>query len=277
MPEPNILNPIITGSLKAWRQSWDIQYDPNTGQLYLETYDAFLPDNITGIFNQCVSQGIAANLTFANGRYRLSIHDTTNQANIDTWQLQQNEQAIAAQRNPRHAAGGAYAILTADMDEISATINRGSVEEFKALKQKFDTANKPEASRLLERLNRGETHFAKSGYVLRHTTNVAARSTYNVADNWVDRIYTTNQLIRECRDTGLWTYPIPSRLQTKLLAVASAVSVVPVNYWKGWIKKGSTESSAANFRVDITTEYHFDVWSLDEYASVPTDQIPDSL
>jgi hypothetical protein len=107
-------------------------------------------------------------------------------------------------------------------------------------------------------------------YVLRHTSNTNAQSTYNVADNNVNQIYTTAQLLSEVQSGFLWTYPIPSRLVTKILniPVQYAETNEAAYYLWGWKKSASREQINAQFRVDIVTEYVLALWSTIRYAPI---------
>ena len=123
------------------------------------------------------------------------------------------------------------------------------------------------ATAMLARIVRGEDHYAMSSYVLRHTTNVGARSTWNVSDSNVDRIYTKDKLLTECQSTALWTNPLPTRLATKIEALDTNRPSDKTDYLWGWLKRGSTESTEANNRIGVTTEYWLDQWSQHEYAT----------
>ncbi len=126
--------------------------------------------------------------------------------------------------------------------------------------------NKTILGRFLGLNFRGSTDYQRQQYVLRHTTNVSNRWQTNVSDFNVDYIYSTGSLLSECQNTGLWILPLPARLAFK-------IGQIPVpqfrdNYFWGWKKGASTETTAANNRIDISTEFVLEQWSVDYYPNI---------
>jgi hypothetical protein len=111
----------------------------------------------------------------------------------------------------------------------------------------------PQSGYLFELLARGATHYSLGQYVLRHSTNVSNQYAANIADVNVERCYTQAQLEAEITNAGLWTFPCPGRLIYKLRAIP--VPTAQAHYQWGWRKLPSPETTTANNRDEIATEY----------------------
>ena len=120
---------------------------------------------------------------------------------------------------------------------------------------------------LYQKLIHGVTEYPVGQYALKHTTNVSANSTGNRSDVNVERIYSTKALIDEITDYTLWVRPCPSRLVTKISGLAVQITNHDDYIW-GWRKLPSTETTSANNRIDISTEYWLGSWSGDIYGSL---------
>ncbi len=104
----------------------------------------------------------------------------------------------------------------------------------------------------------GVTNFLRGKYRLRHTSNIPARWNVSVADFNVEKIYTISQLIAECTGGG-FIYPLPNYLSYKILHfVPDAVAAWTPYYVWGALKEKSDAQTAANNRVEITTEFLID-------------------
>ena len=124
----------------------------------------------------------------------------------------------------------------------------------------------PQAGYLAELLLAGTTHYAFGQWVLRHTTNVSNAFAANIADLNVERCYTTFQLLTEVQNPSLWTFPMPARMAYKLNAIAAPAS--QADYQWGWRKLASPETTSANNRLEITTEYWLAQWHMFLYPPV---------
>jgi len=262
-------NPRIQGTLLAQRQSREWKYDPTSGEIYAESWAGFGAAAMANLLAENRSNGIATEISESNGKYVLNQTDTSSSYTEDSWQIQQNELSIPVLKNPRHEPdNGAYKLLAKHIEVIGAyQRNEKTFDEATTLLATYPgTPELDNANALLLRIHRGEDHFARSGYVLRHTTNVGQDTTFNVADEHVDNIYSFAMLIAECTNATLWVSPLPTRLVTKINYLWTNRPTDLTGYLYGWLKRGSTESTAANNRIDITTEYWLNQWSTEEYA-----------
>lgn len=116
-------------------------------------------------------------------------------------------------------------------------------------------------------LQKGQDSYAVGQYVLRHTSNASAGSTYNISDVNVERLYTTSQLLTEISNGTLWLNPCPQRLRVKIGAIPSrAAQGSEANYYLwSWRKLPSTETLTINNRIEINTEYVLYLWSTLRY------------
>ena len=113
-----------------------------------------------------------------------------------------------------------------------------------------------------------QDHYQTSQYALRHTTSAPNGWALNVADQNVNCIYTTSQLLAECENTALWNFILPGRLDYKLSAASSAFSAVTptrANFQIGWLKSASAEAAVGRSRIEIQTGFVLDQWSTDVY------------
>lgn len=123
--------------------------------------------------------------------------------------------------------------------------------------------------RLAQMMISGQDSYQSSQYAIRHTTNAPGGWGLNRADVAVNKIYSQAQFLSEVTDSSLWYFPMPGRLQYKLAAAYTAFAALApslTGYAVGWLKGPSAESSAANGRVEIQTNYVLDQWSTDIYA-----------
>ncbi len=270
--------PRLSGSTGVHRQSKTWKYDPQSGVTYCENWASFSERAAWALRNAFCQAGVSNDFDIEHGKYILRTQDTRGQYFLDTWQLQQNELQVSSLKNPRHfkhptdsRLDGAVPISDNALEDIAAMMNGTGAGTLDQLKEALAAAGETAALRLLERMQRGETHFARSGCVLRHTTNCPAEAQgWNVADTWVDCIYSFDELLAECSDASLWVKPIPTRLAVKLNTLSADLGPAATNYQWGWLKRASTESTAADNRVDISTEYWLDEWSLDVYRQCTT-------
>lgn len=114
---------------------------------------------------------------------------------------------------------------------------------------------------------RGADTFVRGKYVLRHTTNAPNTYSANVADYNVEKIYSIAQLLSECQDASLWIFPLPGYLSYKISTYPQP-SNLPTNYQWGALKLRSSATTAANNRIEISTEYLIDAWPIHTYGTI---------
>ena len=126
----------------------------------------------------------------------------------------------------------------------------------------------------------GVTNFISGRYTLRHTTNAPNQFRqptgilipsgpygWNVADFNVERVYTISQLLSEVQNCNLWILPLPQYLAYKI-ANYYVPNLNGSNYMWGALKQRSNAVTAANNRVDITTEYIIDQINTNLYPTI---------
>ncbi len=187
---------------------------------------------------------------------------------IDTWEIGVNKNIVSSLRNPRNITN----IPAGYLELIGRAIKDGSTIEAARTALEADTGDTYAAGiddnayavRLYQRMMKGDDSFNFYSYVLRHTTNVSNRYSVNVSDENVNCYYSTAGLLSETQ-SGVWVYPLPGRLRYKILNIPVPHDI-PSNYFWGWLKSSSPESTTANNRVNIVTEYELGLISTDEYA-----------
>lgn len=112
---------------------------------------------------------------------------------------------------------------------------------------------------------RGRTNFLRGKYVLRHTTMAPSNYASNVADFNVEKIYSIAGLLSEAQNGGLWILPLPGYLAYKILAYPIPVTMPP-NYMWGALKTRSSAVTAAQGRIEISTEYLIDACPIHTYG-----------
>lgn len=250
---------IVKGSLRPFLRRTTYDYDPTRGYLVREEFEGASQALMLVYQRDCVRAGIACRLVFERDMATLELEDSTQQYTLDNWQILANEESRDGLSHPTVlslATDEQIALIrghleandspdTAFADPDLAGLAGGPVQRFYALQQ------------------RGSENYRRSHYVIRHTTNAPNRWAVNVADVNVGMIYTPAQLFTEVQDPFLWIYPMPARLVFKLASIPAPT--FQANYLWGWLKGAATETTAANNRIDIVTEYVLEQWSTDYY------------
>lgn len=264
------MSPTLRGTLLPQLQNEGWDFDPAHGFVYDSNWRGMSRVQMLAKQQDYVRNGIACRLEYNQGdTATLIIHDSTQQYTIDTWQILGNEISLDLLSSPaliNYIAGvGGTAIVGTIIGVMRENLSND-----------FDPAvlfgmggelmgwENTIVERTYKRKLFGQTDYDRARYVLRHTTNVSNRWDVNVADNGVDSIYTPSQLISEVTNPFFWAYPLPGRLQYKISNIPAPTA--QTGYLWGWLKFGSTETTAANNRIDIATEYTLEQWSTDDYA-----------
>ena len=230
-------------------------YDPLRGLVEVEDVES-AGDNLSGVAQSAIDAQQPFEFSHQASRARLSITQTTTfggtEVTSDNWQLVGNEITEDIRRHPNIAALGDTAIKEVYDTFDSYQRNDGS----------FTNGLTPgsTAMALFDLLKRGTTSYVIGQYVLRHTTNVGNGYSANISDSNVERVYTTAQLVAEISDADLWRFPCPGRLVYKIQNIQPQFTTDSELLW-GWRKLPSTETTAANNRVDISTEYVLYGWA----------------
>lgn len=268
------MSQIFRGTFNPQQQRYQITYSPTSGYIREWDYKGFSEALMSSLMSTYTAQGAEAILTGEHGIYTLHVRDGTGAVTLDTWQIAQQDERPSSLQNPRvrsliAAVPGNADTITEDIAKVlngdTVTID-GTSYDYTALKTYFTTSptiNEP-AARLMERMKKGSTEFTRSTYILRHTTNASQAYLSNVADFNVDKIYTTAQLLTETLNGTYWLLPLPGEIE---YAIRNTI-VFPytrANYMNGWLKRGPSRVTAANFRIEISTEYWAGQISTDEY------------
>lgn len=249
--------------LQAFVRKWS----PTNGYTEEATYRGFDTERMRQLSSYMSRNGFEYEWITEHGMHVLHAVDTSGANTIDTWEIAINKLQPSTFKNPLNLAN----VSSANLKDIRAMDQRDEGFSYDQTVAKIIARNdstKNAALRMAQRVNEGSDSYTYSGYVLRHTTNVSNRYRRNVSDVGVDRLYTKAALLSETTNTRFWVYPLPGRLQWKTSAIHDQFSSIYTSrdgYVWSWLKSGSTETTAANNRVNITTEYEFGNWSTDEY------------
>jgi hypothetical protein len=250
----------VNGRLGPVAKAPKIEFDPQRGQVIVQEF-------------QCAGAGLAGHAQiFAQLRipysWDLSPHVSKLVARasgaaagipeitVDTWQILCNELQkdileCSAALTVEAAYPGTLGYIRRDIDLYNQGKNPANPRPA--------AGAQPTYNALLDLMKRGTTHFGVSQYVLKHTTTVSNYYSKNVADTNIGKVYTTAQLLTETTSAAAWAYPLPARLKYKIQNLEAPP--VQTNYLWGWRKLGSTESTAAHSRIEISTEYWLEQWS----------------
>jgi len=256
------MRPIVNGTRNPFRTSNKTSYDPNRGLIRTEEWES-AGDGLNGMAKSCIANRTQFDLTASARSSKITL--TSSAASgagvdipVDTWQILANETQKDVREHqfvldlPASGPGS--------MNEVNLL-----VEAFNAGEDVSGTPLSGRALVLFNLLTRGITSYALGQYVLRHTTNVSNRYSSNISDAFVEHIYNTTQLITEISNTSAWVFPCPGRLIYKINQIPQIVNNGSDFTW-GWRKLPSTESTAPNNRIDITTEYWLASWSNTLYS-----------
>jgi hypothetical protein len=248
--------PRVNGSLLPVRTRIQRSYDPNKGMVIRQEFES-AGDNLGGIANQCIENGISFDETSSGRRSRISFESSGNTGggrdiNTDTWQLMANELSDDVINHPRARA-------------LPAVPDTNSLKNVLAQVKKFQENGTVatltgDALLLYDLLTHGKDKYPVGQYVLMHTTNVAGSYAANISDLNVESTYSTAALVTEISDTSLWSNPCPARLIYKIQNIEAQIESDTYTLW-GWRKLPSKEIMTANNRIEISTEYWLGAWS----------------
>lgn len=260
---------IKTGNVFPQGQRITYKSDPSRGFSTIADFKGFSQTQLLAQYNQYVANGIACELTLYEDIGTLHVDDSTQEYTIDSWQILGNEESKDGFSHPSFLAalegstGDKFVtsgVALAQMQTfLSNDASTDDVDDYLFV-HGYSGANSDIIGQFYTLKLQGATDYRQGNYVLRHTTNVSNRWQANISDFGIDEIYTPAQLLSEVSDSGLWIFPLPGRLQYKLAAIPP-LGPQDAYLW-GWLKSASTETNAANNRIDITTEYTSELWSL---------------
>ena len=222
--------------------------------------------------NNYFRAGVDYSLSVSHGIWMLVATDSTGSFSIDVWEIGVNKLSLHISRHPIVLAildnsGDRQAVARGIKQALESTDAYADIADLDPV----DPADEATLFAFLDAARTGEDSFYQSSYVLRHTTNVSNRFDTNVSDLSVDTIYSIAGLLSETQNPGFWAYPMPSRLGYKLRNIVDSFQFrypATLNHVWGFLKYGSAESTAANNRINIVTEYEFGLISTLFYAGI---------
>jgi len=258
----------IKGSLIPFLQSQSWDFDPQRGYIHRMEFRGASQDQMLFLQQDFVKNGISCRLVYQQGdTATLEVDDSTQANLIDVWELVGNEESRDGLSHPTVLGIIPLSITEATIGQMRSDLeaNETTASVYNALLAASYPADLAATlARFYSLQQRGSGEYRRQQYVLRHTTNTPNRWNSNVSDVGVDAIYTTAQLISEISNGALWVFPCPGRLQYKISNIP--VPSAQAGYLWGWLKGASTETTGANNRVNICTEYSLEQWSTDYYV-----------
>jgi hypothetical protein len=262
---------IWRGNSSPWLQSFSGKYSPTTGWSFNQKFAGLSYGQMQNLAYLYSQSGCSYTLTYDQGKATLETEDNRGNVTIDTWEIGINRTNRGVLQNPLNYAGvlaensGDVTATQADFDTIASFV-RGEITRDVA---DSGTGNVPGdyIDRLLNRIQNGQDSYLFDQYCLRHTTNASNRGFYNVADTNVNYIYTYANFLNEITNSGYWIFPCPNEILGALSVIFSDLELPLANFMKGALKGGTPRGTAANNRINLTTEYAIDVWTTDEYLT----------
>lgn len=255
-PKPQ---PIINGTTNPILTATHETYDPQHGIVRTEEWES-AGDNLDGTAKTFRDARIGYQYTYNGRRSKLTTNATSakqeefNQITTDTWQLLATEVARDIKHHPK-----VQQFTKAQLQDVLQ-----AVEDFQSGGEPDISGFSEDQTRVYTHIVFGFTSYIATEYVMRHTTSVANVFEENVADEGVGSVYSFANLESEITNQQLWTFPCPPRLLQKMDELENAFLAgesIPEGFTMGWRKTASTETTAANSRIDISTEYQLGLWS----------------
>lgn len=278
------------------------RWSPTNGWTFDQEFRGLNFFNAQGLANVYGAAGIEYELTLQNGLVSLKTTDTTGNITIDVWEVSANRVTTNWLKNPQllnllYIVAAAYtsnmnqAVLDWNVARFCGKMAAGiqnNTSPFDLVKPAtvadatgvFSSQNFFDGSfsfgsidpsiylpifRFYQRALAGQDVFFSDDYTLRHTTSASNRGYFNVADTNVNSIYTQSQLYSEITNSGFWIFSCPPEILGDLNTIFDGLPATPANYVPGALKGGSSRGTAANNRVNITTEYMISNISPDVY------------
>lgn len=281
--------PIIKGTGAAIEKPYEVLFDPQRGKSVRRKYtqaggnDALVPiereAQLAGYSTRMLVSPVLSELEIISpeipdGLGNSGLGGTELDVVTDTWQLIGNEASRSRFQNPLLQAALTYN----DRAVIARAVRTGKKLVDAAADATEDglgtlvVPTDPEALQFYNQCQspRNETDFTTFETVLSHTVTVGANSTWSVANNNVEKLFTTSQLLSEASSSALWVKPIPDLLYNSISALPNRdLDHEDPEYslygWLWWKTAPRYETDADN-RIRITTEYRLKLWSLLDYA-----------
>lgn len=258
------------GTLNPQEQNYTYDYDPSTGGKQTYEYDTFSESKAVALANANIANRVPTKYRFEHGKATVVLQDS-NFPGIDTWQIIANETQKSRWDHPAMLALLQYGgDPTADVYGKAIRVLRNGIDArtpFSSLASDPDISSLacPYLNNVYNLFLKGSDVYPSSQYVLRHTTNVGNAYNSNIADAYVDCVYSVNQLLSEVENSSLWIFPLPGELRYFIYTMIPP-AYNPGYKW-GWLKRSATRTTAAFNRVDLTTEYWLEQWEQTQLGS----------
>ena len=261
-PYNELVLPFQRGLGTAFCRKQTGRWSPTTGWTFDQDFRGLNYFSMQALANVYSGAGIEYELTLENGIASMRTIDTTGNVTIDVWEIHASQVTKSIFENPlvilsvpandlsviAYAALNGATTLPAAVSGLNAS-NPGTT---------YTTPNMSNANTLwlwnMVTQNGIESFFSDQ-YSLRHSTNASNRGYYNVADVDVNCIYTQAQLYSEITNSGSWIFPCPPEIIGALNTVFAHLPSPIYPFVQGALKGGASRTTAANNRVNVTTEY----------------------
>lgn len=274
---------IIKGDASPQLQRQTLRYDPQRGYTHTLEYQGIATptqNSLLDLYNDNIRNGVECSITYEKDKVILNVNDSTGANSIDTWQIVGSEltkdglthpyltQFLSPQQVMAVRAGITSLPSAQTSDDASNIIK--DVLALPNIKIITD-AQKALLTRFIGLQGRGATEYRVANYVLRHTTNVPNNYQTTFPFGNADRLFSTVDMIADCTNSTLYVNQLPPVMAATLATIdLTNQTAFPIpaslNYAWAWLKGATTQTSAANNRVDIASEYTYECWSTDYYA-----------
>lgn len=260
------------------------RYNPTTGWTLDQDFNSLSIDAMIALSDVYGAAGIEYEITYQNGMATMRTTDTTGNITVDVWEVTASREAASVFGSPQVKLNVssndltvlAYAYINGmDLADAVAALN-GTTPAPGTPYTQPDVQISSATQRLYSKTKiAGEDTYLIDRYSLRHTTNASNRGRFNIADSNVNCIYTQARLYSEITNPGYWIFPAPPEIIGALNVVFAGLAGyppvgltgAPLNVITGALKGGSTRTTAARERINITTVYDIGIIDADDYFS----------
>jgi hypothetical protein len=238
--------PRYTGNPEAQRQPPERQWERNKGWV---TVDVWIGSEqaINGLIPALTASYDNLDISTSDGvvyKVRASIgnaNDGSEEQPVEVWELLGAGLQEALTRHPNYAA-----LPQADRDKLDKVAS-GSSEADSYTSASFATG---EAVSFWRMLQRQQTSYQDSQWVLRHTVTVSSRAEVQVSMTGINKLWYTEDLPDTSATPGI----------EAALAAIPIPAGVPQEHVYAWLKQTPTITQALNSRTQVTEEWFLYFW-----------------
>lgn len=263
------------GSLVPAEQSFEYDYDPQTGGKQTFEFDSFSEDLAVNLANTNIANRVPTKYRLEHGKATVILSDS-NFPGIDTWQILANETTKSRYDAPRmlqilQYGMGDLTFYSTQIQILKNGVDNRTLFSGLGIDPSITGDDLIYLNNVYNLLLRGSDSYPFSQYVLRHTTNVGNAYAANIADVNVDKVYSFANLLTETMNGNLgaggFIYPLPPEFQYFIQQLGLAAPAAQPGYYYGWLKRSATRTTAAWWREDLTTEYWLEQWEQTQLGS----------